>query len=150
MRNVIPDSVFQSGVPLGTGGRPISRIRKPLLRLLDSRRLATLRIVLFEICMMLRRTGLALRAMSHMVETVDALVDPEPGMSPLAIRHACNAGIQKLRQGPNRLVFGWLDCRLYSQGFVDGARWMWSNKDTIPPGECPLMSQQKPSGESIR
>ena len=59
LNNSIP--VLEWRVPLGTGDRPNPRRRRLRLRLLESRRIATLHIVLSEICMMLRRTAGPLR-----------------------------------------------------------------------------------------
>lgn len=99
---------------------------------------------------MVRRMASALRAMSHIHLSVVVLVDPEPGVSPLSIRHACSVGIERLQQGPDRLVYGWMDRRLYAQGFSDGALWIYGNKDTERQMEHLQSNPQRTCGESIR
>jgi hypothetical protein len=71
-------------------------------------------------------------------------------MPPIWMLRACNLDMQKLLRGSDRLVYGWMDSLVYTQGFSDGARWM-RNIDMENSAEYRLGEPQIiPSGESIK
>lgn len=109
---------------VGSASRPISKFFYCFSAQVRSRWMATAHIVLCEICTLPLRMAAVLRE-RFPEEGLRLPRECQPGVSPLPIARACIRGMEKLQTGSGRLVFGWLDRRLYAQGFDDGARYLY-------------------------
>ena len=109
-------------------------------------RTAIARTVLCEICSLPFRIALILSATCH---AEDSFAPESSGALHVSTVLAYIEGRRRLERGPNRQLFGRLNCRLYSRAFDDGATWILRNMGTEPQAECRQRNQQIAFGESI-
>ena len=148
MPNVIPKSVFESGVPLGKSRLPNSRLLRRLGAPLWWFRRSIAHIVVCEICSLPFRIYAVLRAPSRTGGMVIPMGHAEDGL-PVSSGLACMQGMRKRARGSDQQIWSWMDCRLYSQAFHDGAIWAFDKTRTEGLMECLPVSPRISSAESI-
>jgi hypothetical protein len=147
--NVIQKLVFESGVPLGKRRSPISIRLCRLFSVRQLNHLARIHTVLYEIGSFPSRIAAVVRATSQEGDLWGLPVIGSNGLLAPQEHVRTQDNLRPGRDSGQRMI-GWLDYRLYSQAFDDGARWALRRTSTESQTEYLPKCQQIALGDFIR